>query len=155
VNDRTLLIAQIETAFANVTKGNACGLRESDANDAGADPEPARALDVEERWQDLTNDLLEQYPCALIFTNWEGFRFLLPAYMRYALNHQGEDETAADHAMYQLGSNRDSPDKIAARGFRFEEIKVIAAFVRYNFNENNNGFELKHVLHWESLAAHI
>jgi hypothetical protein len=158
MNDRMLLIAQIETAFANVTKGNACSLRESAANDAGIDPEPDRALDVEERWQDLSDDLLEEYPCALIFTNREGFRFLLPAFMRYALNHQDDGELAADHAMYHLCSQiSPSPDwTIETFDFRPEETKVIARFVRFMIGEYStpdyDPLENERAHRWEWLA---
>jgi hypothetical protein len=158
VNDRMLLIAQIEIVFANITKGNACSLRESAANDAGIDPESDRALDVEQRWQDLSDELLEEFPSALIFTNREGFRFLLPAYMRYALNHQDDGELAADHAIYHLCSQiSPSPDwTIETFNFRPEETKVIARFVRSTIGEdsapNYDYLENELARRWEWLA---
>jgi hypothetical protein len=153
-----LLIAQIETAFANVTKGNACSLRECYANDFGLDPEPFRALDVEERWQELSDDLLEDHAFALIWTDpEEGFRFLLPAFMRYALTHQGNGEFAEYHAVSQLCSNTSgSPDEIAAiHGFRSKEIKAIACFVRFFMSDESEPIELEKARRWEWLAAHV
>jgi Variant SH3 domain len=151
------LITQIETAFANVTKGNGVELRESAANDAGVAPKQDRSLDVEQRWQELSDSLFEEYPMALIFTDGEGFRFLLPAFMRYAVKHlenPDANEIARDHAFQNLCKPDGVPENLVAfHGFRTEETSAIAQFVRFFAGHNPSHHELEQIHLWESLAG--
>jgi hypothetical protein len=150
---------QIETAFANVIKGNACSLRECEANDAGDDPKPYRALDLEERWQDLSDALIEQVWDAFIWTDpEEGVRFLMPAFMRYALVHlenYDAHDLAVEQAFNKLCGYHSSPpeDQVRWFGFRPEETKAIARFVRFYADHEFENHE--QVLRWESLAVRV
>lgn len=158
-NVEKALIVQIEMAFADVTKGDGIGLRESAANDAGIDPEQDRTLDVEQRWQELSDSLIEEHPMALIFTDTKGFRFLLPAFMRYAVNHlenPDANEIARDHAFQNLCKSDSSPESLVAfHRFRPEETKVIARFVRFLAGDKPSPHELKQIHLWEVLAERL
>lgn len=149
------LLLQIETVFANVTKEDGVGLRESAAIDAGVDSEQDRALDIEQRWQDLSDVLIEEHPFALTFTDQKGYRFLLPAFMRYALIgvNNPRDDFAGSHAFSSLCWPGADPEFGAAfYSFTPEEIKVIARFVRF-FDPNPSEGELEKIQRWERLTS--
>ncbi|MFZ3192680.1 MAG: DUF6714 family protein [Moraxellaceae bacterium] len=79
------LIQQIEKAFAGVVLGQGWGLREADARDdymvSAQTLADCRAQDEHDDWRALSPADLDQFSCALSFTNSEGMRFLLPAYL--------------------------------------------------------------------------
>lgn len=112
------VLAGIEAAFGKVRLGDGIGLREAEVvDDWGEDPDlyrsheqraAARAIDLATpRWQDIPADQIRNQ-CghnALNFTNPEGYRFLLPAFMRWTVHQFGEGEESPDHdsAVYSLG----------------------------------------------------
>jgi hypothetical protein len=109
---QSALIAEIELAFANVTKGkDGIGLRESiqrDATYAHNDETlklilDAKAQDVES-WQELSDSLLEKYFGALnwIWTDPPGFRYLMPAYMRFSLRKISENTHFAEDTVHRI-----------------------------------------------------
>ncbi len=91
MTDREQLIQRIETAFADVELGNGLTLHEARAFE-GTDyctPEErarVRARDPWLRWQDIPDVALEE-----CLDGWacdeEGFRFHLPAYLRWHVRH--------------------------------------------------------------------
>ena len=85
------LIQDIEVAFGSVGRGAGLTLHEAAAfegNDYCTAEERARvrALDPETRWQDIPDTALEECEDRWSFDE-EGFRFHLPAYMRWHLRH--------------------------------------------------------------------
>ena len=79
------LIQQIEKAFDGVVLGQGWGLREADARDdymvSAQTLADCRAQDEHDDWRALSPADLDQFSCALSFTNSEGMIFLLPAYL--------------------------------------------------------------------------
>jgi hypothetical protein len=85
------LIWDIEAAFGSVERGAGLTLHEAAAfegNDYCTAEERARvrALDAETRWQDIADSALEECLDRWAFDD-EGFRFHLPAYLRWHLRH--------------------------------------------------------------------
>ena len=88
------LLLEVESAFRDVRKGDGIGIREAAQRDAtyAHHLEPtaaliaARAEDVEDRWQDIPEQLLMKYEAPLMWTDNLGFQFMVPAYIRYALH---------------------------------------------------------------------
>ena len=104
------LLLEVEAVFADVRKGDGIGIREAAQRDATHVDNPetraaliaARAADVEDRWQDIPKQLLMQYEAPLMWTDNLGFRFMLPAYIRYALRSWYPQATAAHHQVEWL-----------------------------------------------------
>ena len=98
------LIQQIETAFDGVVLGWGLGLREADAwDDYMVRPETladCRAQDEHDDWRALSPADLDQFSCALSFTNSEGMRFLLPAYLIASLRAQDRLADIEFHLTY-------------------------------------------------------
>ena len=89
MTDREQLIQQIEAAFADIERGNGLTLHEAaefEGNDYCTAEERARvrALDPGTRWQDIPDAALEECEDRWAFDE-EGFRFHLPAYLRWHL----------------------------------------------------------------------
>ena len=86
---RGRLNAKIQLAFAGVRLGGGIGLFEADAWDMCTDPAKpaeARTRDERESWHDLSEKDLAWCNTALCFTDAEGYRYLLPAFMLAELN---------------------------------------------------------------------
>ena len=54
------------------------------------------------RWQDIENKDIEHKNAALCFVGAEGFQFLIPAYMRFALTHLESGCFSVDATIYAL-----------------------------------------------------
>jgi hypothetical protein len=99
---RPLLIRQIEAAFDSVELGHGVSLHQARAMDDCASPAEiaaARALDTENRWQDITDEKLDRLADTLPFMDAEGFRFHIPRFMIFALLNEGWS-WARDTAIY-------------------------------------------------------
>jgi hypothetical protein len=133
------IIAEIENAFAEVRRGNGITLHETDVVDAcGSARERAKARkrDTDERWQDVPDDDIESHQSALCFLDPEGFRYYLPAYMRWSLLHyKSSDSLASDSTIYSLGpaGNKGVTDWNRERWGVFTErqTQVILAYLRF------------------------
>jgi len=85
-----LLIARIEKAFAEVRREGGITLAEGQVIDRcgrEAERKQARTQATARRWQDIPDAELEKYAHALCFLDPKGFRFYLPAFMRWSLRH--------------------------------------------------------------------
>ncbi len=108
---QTALIAEIEIAFASVEKGDGSGLRESAQRDLTYTHNvetlklilAAKAQDIEP-WQDLSQELLDYHFGALtwIWTDPQGFRYLMPAYMRFSLRKISENTHFAEDTVQRI-----------------------------------------------------
>jgi len=102
-----LVIEKIDKAFSDVLRGKGITLHETDVVDCcGSAKERAKArqLDTEERWQDVPDNDIEIQYSALCFLDPEGFRYYLPAYMRWSLRYyKSSDSLSSDSTIYSLG----------------------------------------------------
>jgi hypothetical protein len=122
-----LVVERIERAFAGVRLGAGVSLREADVIDdygTEADRKKARAQDELEDWKRIPDDLISRYYSCLSFFDAEGMRFHLPAYMRFALRHYKDSDSASiDSTIFALGYDDDrfslltAPQRAAVRQF--------------------------------------
>ena len=98
-DSRQTLIAEIETAFSDVRRGNGITLHQARVLDDYGDQEKqlkAREKDQDSRWQDVPSKTIQDLYDACFFLDAEGFRYYLPAYMIETLR---EDR----HSGYPVG----------------------------------------------------
>jgi hypothetical protein len=99
------IIAAISQAFGKVLRGQGISLHEADALDsyASADRvEQARLLDTDIHWWEIAPEQLERFNGVLIYTNAEGFRYYIPAYMTVALRTWQSGSLAVEAAVSSL-----------------------------------------------------
>jgi hypothetical protein len=88
------LVARINSAFDGVILGDGVGVMEADTMDTSMGPEEpklAREKDERQSWSSISEEDVSRYHCALSFTDAEGFRFMIPAFLLADLNcHHGD-----------------------------------------------------------------
>jgi hypothetical protein len=83
---------KIESAFAGVTLGNGIGLKEGRGVDDYENPDVLSQLHAQDErtdWHRLTSEVLLSYQSSIGFTDAEGMRFHLPAWMLAELRDDG------------------------------------------------------------------
>lgn len=141
---RDALIAEITAAFDGVEREDGITLHEAEALDdrlSDAEQRAARALDTDERWQDVPDKDIAWCCSALSFLDAKGFRYYFPAFMIYALKHWDDPEDSGSilsscfHHMiqdYPTSMRKTEPAVIAGKkGFANEHSKAVAAFLRF------------------------
>jgi hypothetical protein len=133
---RDQLVRDIEAAFRDVQRGNGLTLHEAaefEGNDYCTAEERARvrALDPETRWQDIPDTALEEcedrWSC-----DEEGFRFHLPAYMRWHLRKPPERDFLRGGLLYfQLSPAGGTEEEGDWEVFTLEQKRVIARFLEF------------------------
>jgi uncharacterized protein DUF6714 len=103
---RAVVVEQIHRAFAGVGREGGVSLHEAvviDNYGSQEERETARTLDMEATWQDIPETDIEQCDTALTFLDPIGFRYYLPAYMVWTLNHYEHSESmSVDSTIYAL-----------------------------------------------------
>lgn len=132
----------IENAFKKVTLGEGIGLYEAIAIDGCVSDkkvEKARKKDREEwkKWNEIPLDVIESFSSALCFVDSEGMRFLLPAFMSYAVEKYDKGASqSVDSPIYAL--DRDFSIFGGIDDFlTIEQKNAIAQFLK--FMEQNAG----------------
>lgn len=98
------LIEEIKKAFKEVKLGGGIGLLAAEALNVCKWEELKNVIpimdviDERENWENISYENLHEHNCSLTFTDAEGLRFLLPAYLIYALN----DYTDALNVAFQF-----------------------------------------------------
>jgi len=110
-NRKERLVREIKEAFAEVTLGDGIGLLEADALDMCTDPDKpreARKQDERDSWQRIAESDLSWggFSQKLCFTDAEGFRFLIPAFILAELNTY----CLHDDTLLHLSHRRDDRD---------------------------------------------
>lgn len=143
---RNRLIADIETVFGDVERGLGQTIHEADLKGHGSadDVRKARLLDNERTWQEVPDEVIDACFQALTFLDTAGFRYYLPAFLRFALRHlddsQHKHSPAVDWAIYNLWCPIWSPEELNAKFavFNDEQKQVICRFLRFMI-EGTNG----------------
>jgi len=105
---RVDLSEQIKLAFSSVALGDGVGIYEAEAIDNYAGKEEIAAAKAKDRevwgeWTQIPDNVLGTFYSALCFVDPEGMRFLLPAYMLFAINNYKESDSASiDSVIYAL-----------------------------------------------------
>jgi hypothetical protein len=163
---RDRLIQEIESAFQKVQRLDGITLHEAIVLDNCGSPQAqrlARALDPEDRWQDVPDAEIRSCNSALSFLDIQGFRFYLPAFMRTGLRHF-EDEFSGVRNTCEVHLTHDHPKSLRqsnaadiAAQYRFTaaQIRAIAHFLRLvaDFDPYHEGAVfVEAVEKWERLA---
>jgi hypothetical protein len=131
---RDQLVRDVEAAFRDVQRGNGLTLHEAaefEGNDYCTAEERARvrALDPETRWQDISDTALEECEDRWAFDD-EGFRFHLPAYMRWHLRKPpGRDLLRGGLLYFALSPAGGTEEEGTWEVFTLEQKRVIARFL--------------------------
>jgi len=127
---------QIKEAFESVKLGSGIGLYQAEAIDNYASNEEvleARATDREawEIWNQIPANVIATYYSALCFVDAEGMRFLLPAYMLFAVeNYDRSNSASIDSVIYALDRGKEGfggDDSILS----IRQKAAIASFLKY------------------------
>lgn len=163
------LIIRIEQAFQNVPKGEV-GLREAAAIDArcyeGGLYEDkkcyalARAADVEEDYRDIPDEVIAAPP-VFPYLDDAGFKFVMPAIMRWSLKPSAKDENdvIAFFAMQLLPESRkaDKPEVLAQKwNLSKEQIVVIVEWLEFyisNYLNYPSALVAAQFERWKKLAG--
>jgi hypothetical protein len=137
------LIVMIEHAFADVRRDDGVSMHEADVIDKyGSESErrKARLKDPDSRWQDVPDSEIEEHSEALCFLDLKGFRYYLPAYMRWTVRHfKTSDSFTADATIYALTlSDRTDLQKWEKERwvvFNDEQSRVILKFLDFMAND--------------------
>ena len=135
------LIRDIEVAFCSVKRGDGLTLHEAMAFEGtdyctAGERARVRALDPATRWQDIPDCSLEECLDRWAFDE-EGFRFHLPAFMRWYLRHPQELGLFRGGLLYALlsPSCSDVDDRALWERswdiYTLEQKRVIARFLEY------------------------
>jgi len=143
---RSTLVEFIEHAFSDVR--NEGGMRIYDAqlaDDYGEESERSLACKNfhYERWQEIPNYIIENHSSILSFFDPSGFRFHLPAYMRYTVMfYDRSDSASVDHAIFSLYLYEESPLRERTlerfKSFSKAQSAAIVAFLEFMAGVDRN-----------------
>lgn len=130
------LIARIATAFRDTRLGDGISLNLTEFDDSGGTrPEYQQMAEEDERgdWQEIPDRTLEKFEVAFAFTDLNGYRFYLPAYMSWWIrNHLSSRSIllevipeAINPDRHQFGNTR------FADWFTDEQVAVMSDFLGY------------------------
>jgi hypothetical protein len=106
------LLADLEQSFGDVRLNGGVSLHQARAFDNYEPEEVAQAsrrLDMERRWQDISDEKIERFADTLPFMDAAGMQFHLPRLMRWAIEHADSESPsyAVDAVVYQCRKPRE------------------------------------------------
>jgi hypothetical protein len=133
-----VIIDAIHEAFRGVARG-AISLHEAEVIDeCGSEEEQAtaRALDTEDRWEDIPDQHIEECIAALAFVDPESWRYYIPRYMEWSLRHfRTSDSIVSDFTIYTFaGSNEPELREYSLQRYRLltpHQSRAVYRFLRY------------------------
>jgi len=140
--DIAQLLHEINESFDGVSRDEGTTLHEAQAMDdlkSIAEQQLARRLDVDQRWQDVSDEALGSCDSALPYLDAKGFRYYLPAFMSCGLrNWNSELGRVADSCVFHLlhepqkSLRASGPASVAAKyNFNRAQCSAIAHFLRF------------------------
>jgi hypothetical protein len=138
------LLAAIAVAFGDVGLGSGISLHQARELDNYATDEriaSARDADPEIRWQDLSDEKIDRLNDALSFMGAAGFRFYLPRFMVWSLQHLESDSFAVDAPIYACDFSDDLRDHAESQYalLTVPQRQVIARFLRFFVDQPDAG----------------
>src|SRR3954462_13249591 len=134
------VVSVIEASFAGITLEDGISISEATViDDYGGDEERAnaRASDEKMDWRTIPDELIERHYSALTFMDAKGFRFSLPAYMRFVLRHYVDvDFNTHDSVFFHLQDDHDPRRDI----FSSEQKAAVRAFLEFFLHEAHGWF---------------
>lgn len=140
--EQTGLIERIRHAFAGVELGSGISLNMTEYHDSyGCETDFLTLAKHDERhnWQAIPDQTLEQFTVTFCFTDIEGFRFYLPAYMVWTIkNHKVSDSIIADHTIYSIDTNLyQFQDHALTSAFTDQQLSCIVEFLSFCVRNND------------------
>jgi hypothetical protein len=137
------LIVEIEKAFHEVKLGGGISLNMTEYLDSYRTNEKfAKLAKQDERndWTKISDAVLEQFTVTFCFTDEQGFRFYLPAYMRWSLNNPESDNFIGDHTIYALNTKtiEELQNKKITEILNDEQTEVIVKFLNWCVFDNSD-----------------
>ena len=135
-DEEQALVHEIEAAFEGVQLEDGISLNMTEFYDSGGcAPEYAEKAKSDERedWRQIPDETLELFTVTFSFTDLKGFRFYLPAYMRWtARNHRTSNAIIGSHTIYALSPRHDIFKTTSfAEWFTEQQRAVILRFLRF------------------------
>ena len=134
---RAELIRNIRSAFAHVQRGDGITLHQARVIDdygGEAAQQVARTKDVDVHWWDVPDQWIETLGDVLSFLDPTGFRYYIPAYMVWTIEHyQTSHSLTVDFTIYALGLHKDR-NEYKLRNFELmdeAQSQAICRFLRY------------------------
>ena len=105
MEEKELLIQEIEAAFSDTKLGNGISLRQGRDMDnyINLDINPLNETDIIDDWKNVTEEYL-QYRVGISYLDPEGFRYYLPAFMRQIIREIAIP--VLESSEYSLGDDR-------------------------------------------------
>ncbi len=134
--NKSSLINEIETTFEKVLLEGGIGIYEARVVDDYGDKEDRENDKLKDSnnwvsWQEIPDEILRKHYTTFCFVDSKGFKYLIPAYMRFTLKYCEEDDSASiDSTIYALESSNYNFDGFA-KLLTNEQKKVIAKFLEY------------------------
>lgn len=150
------VIQEIERAFDGVPRDDGITLHEAVALDNYAsdmERAQARLQDTESRWQDVPAQDIEREYTVFSFLDDKGFRYYLPAYMTWALQHfDRTDSVSLDSTIYALEPSSYFPQRSTL--FNRAQATVIRYFLEFLLTDER--FDIPSALnawtHWAQIC---
>jgi hypothetical protein len=130
--ERRELLCRIESAFGAVQLCGGLSLHQGRARDNYESPEgvaAARTFDTEVTWQEIPDAKVDRLGDALSFLDAEGFRFYIPRFMMFALEHSGHSSSWASAAPVYCADVPEGSGQLAL--LSAEQREVLREFVRF------------------------
>lgn len=140
---RAGIIRWIETHFEDVTRDGGTTLYQMRVLDDYGSPEDlkeAAKLDPESTWQEIADPKLSNFACSMVFLDANGFRFYLPAFMRFTLANWKDGAATCENmgVIYALGRGPQGFHREAFEMFSQSQMEATAAFLWYIANSNDS-----------------
>ncbi|MEM8779523.1 MAG: DUF6714 family protein [Cyanobacteria bacterium P01_G01_bin.49] len=136
IMDRVKLISDIEAAFKGVSLDGGIGIYEAEVIDDYGDEEERNKAKIKDstswvKWEEIPKEILKRYYTTFCFVDSKGFKFLIPAYMRFTLKYCEIDDSASiDATIYALQPSNYNFDGFAQL-LNKKQKKVISRFLEY------------------------
>jgi hypothetical protein len=131
---RQSIIHEIEAAFEGVCREDGVTLHEAEVLDSyGTDEEraAARKLDTDTRWQDVPDEWIEASDYVLNYAEAKGFRYYIPAYIRWTLaNYYPDSSLTIGHVILTFAM-RFEEDQPKFELLTNDQRTAICKFLRY------------------------
>lgn len=137
--ERVAIIEEITAAFHGVPRGEIT-LHEADVWDnygSEEEAEQARSLDIDNCWEDIPEEWIEECSSALPFLDPQSWRYYIPAYMIWTLkNYENSDSIVSEWTVYtfcMLNRSKNEPDSKENDLERFQQLNQKQSAAVYLF----------------------
>ena len=136
------LISEIERTYSDVKLEDGISLNMTEYLDTYQYDKKFLELaksDERDDWTKIPDYILEKHSATFSFTDWKGFRFYLPAYMRWCLNNPKSSNLIGDTTIYSL--DIDTIEKLYQKKMmeilNLPQIEIVVKFLEWCCFENN------------------